>query len=718
MAKKTDTDIFETLDSPDSYRDFPLRYETVPKDGGGRGAEEGEHTFSYNYTPLYLNTYALAPCSMNMLSGAGEMMRRMFGNQLFAAICPDSVCDLMRMLTYEIGLIFPKDIVYFLGIGERYINKHTDRAINYFKHYIRYEGKMNYTKWLYYVFRPNKEPFCSYPVPSPVNYAGKTLSARSLPHTYSIGLSQLAMRLYCVRRPQYFMEVSLEVPIGNFGYTSPTSKQGSEVAADAICTVWKDGEERPNVLLLEQDMGTEPYAVLLRKLRDYGATSFFNAEVAANCSIVLSCHEILAADRKLLRPDHARFVALYLYLCAYASYGHGVNALANEDVDILLLMGDLGKNKDLHLFDKASDELYQGFCRAYCNFGILEDGSYLGISSLERIFSEFDYIRCHGWEEWNYLLLVMGYLTPDEHILCHCLTLGEIHRFLATYNGKTDDDLLVRLVYNQELCRTTRNRHLGFANAMLDVVYGRRGIEKRTVSTAKDAVNECTYLAPLFTGYSLFTCSSMLLTNYMPYILWDEESEPIQALLDALLLYYPDISDTYKPFSDFLDLTSGTTSHDFKKMNGLPYPFRLKHCYYSSAVTTQRESDVGNGDGLMAAGVRVCVEDISFDTAAYVRAFLFASYYAGTNPIKLVLLVDTVFDAMDFYTKHMSSSATVPLSRSDRCVVELYEDGNKGYLNSATSGILFLEKPLLRDSDCPNRLFGFNSSGQIVYMTP
>lgn len=721
------------LDSPRTFRMFPGRYGAPLSDGRKAGARK-EHMFFLNN---YFNSYALPSASLNLESGAGEVFRRLYGNRLYVAVKPRSLRDLIRLYAYETGLFSTGDLIYYLGISEGYVSDFIAQDMKRRLNLMRYEGAAAYTKWFYYVYRPKKEPYLSYPFPSPIDYAAKTLSARSIPHTYSIGLSQLTMRLYCVARPDYHMEFAAEVPLGNFRFTTPgRGKAGSELAADGLFRVWKGEETIPHVLLLEQDMGTEPYAVLLQKLRDYGATGFFSGEVAEKSRIILSCHKLLSADRSFSYP-FARFVALYFCMCAYTTFTCREDAFHNDSFDILAYILEKSRGrceeepydgkKLSALFSEADSLLYRNFYRGYFFYMAAGTDSLWGLK-LDDILSEIGFIRKKGYETAKDLFSLLGIYDYQGKYTSTSLTLGRIQEALSELSGYYDrePDLLMRLKYNQRLYGITREQYTGLCDAIIRVLHGLRSIDKKTYS---DQIDETMYFAPLFDGYSLYVCPSALLTNYMPYILWDTDSTEIQHLLGILGRYFPDALSAYTPFSPTLDLTNGTTSHRRYAKDGLAYPFRLRNCYRHSAPvkedamkweaaagtgsetgegiqgndttnTTERaernrdrteryrmnwdRADSG-GSNSMAAGF-VCVEDLDADAGAWVRAYQFMRFYAGDIPVKLVLLVDSISFARDFLFRLFQGHSRLKpgLIQSDRCRVSIFDkfDNPDGAIDS------------------------------------
>ena len=297
---------------------FPRRYGCSPLEEGAAGELANIRSLSALYL---LNRYVLAPDSTGQLDEAYEMYQRMFGEQEVDCISPESLRDLIRLHIYKTGLVSEPDLSYLFGIDSGSVRVILNVAANKTHNVVVYQGEdVNYTQRSYYMYCPDKEPFRSYPLDPAVDYAGKTLSPRSLPHTYSIGLSESYIRLYSVHRPCYRTEFSYEMPLGNFQYTAPgKGKAGAAVVVDAFGVVRDSRLERENsdvakVLLVEQDMGTENLGVLVGKLVDYSDTDYFDQRTSERCCMILSCHSILSINR-LVPPRNSRhdvleFVAL------------------------------------------------------------------------------------------------------------------------------------------------------------------------------------------------------------------------------------------------------------------------------------------------------------------------------------------------------------------------------------------------------------------------
>ena len=644
---------------------FPSRYPYPYPDQSGQGEGGGE---AENIC-LFLNHYVLSESCLSDIELVAEAFKRMYGARVMDLVKVDRIIDLLRLHIYKTGIFSALDLLYIFGLCDGYVSRDfIYREVNRYKNLNRYVGPVNFTQGNYYIYAPDREPYCSYPIPPVIDYAGKTLSTRSVPHTYSIGLSETYIRLYSIHRPRYQTEFLYEIPLGNFQYTNPgKGKSGSEVAVDALGMVY-DSEDKEadgtasHVLLLEQDMGTEPYRILTEKLRNYSFTDLYTNEASGKCSMVFSCHEILSI-RKLLplrsMPTMCDYIAVYFEICMLSSSVFGLSTNFDEN-DILPYLKGMQQVAELFVKEPL-DEMRAGMLYDYH----ARNKDFIHRHGREDTIAAVRKIPVQGAFAAEILFSCMGVLGADGSINADHLYVGDIEHFLPMMDN---DDMVTRTMYNRELYRKAYLRRTGFSRAVLDNIYHRR----RGRYAQEDMTS---FYAPMYKGYPIYTCATTLLTNNMPYILWDQESGEISYIYRILQECFEGIGAYYRLTKE-LDLSNGTLNHNKDYADGFPYTLRLRNCYEA------------NEDGKRYA---VCVEDYSMDMASSIRALLFARYYAGDMPIKLILLVDSYQQAFDFFRNELVDENGALIEQSPRCVVRIFDQDvnilDRGFSYSADNNL-------------------------------
>ncbi len=690
---------------------FPRRY-SEPSQGKGV-AGEWSNIRSLSSAGL-LNHYILPTAFLGRIDEVWEAYRRMYGEKVLSRISAETLRDLLRFQIYMTGLVSAPDLSYLFGIDYDYLHKMLEVGVTKSHNLLLYRGeKINYTQRSYYMYCPDKEPFCSYPVDPVVDYADKTLSARSLPHTYSIGLTESCIRLYSVHRSCYRTDFYNELPLGNYRYTEPgKGKAGAAVVVDAfgITRDTRLSEKGKNldiakVFLIEQDMGTESLSVLVGKLVDYSGTDYFDARTTEKCCMVFSCHSLLSIKKmvppNIPCPEGVDFVALfmfYAYRIGYLQHYDDMYALDHMDILPNLLDDTLYQDLDLSFGSGLFEILHKLFC---------EWSPFFGQFKVEEIAERIMKLPEQGAGLETILLTVMGVLDPLGRLNAEKLYLSEI---IPVLPHLADKETLLRTIYNQELYRTASMRHKGFAGAILDNIYRRR--------RGRYAYEDMTpFFSPIYKGFQVCTTATALLTNQIPYILWDRDSEEIKAITASLRNCFGKY-DLYHPLCRELDLSNGTIQQDSRYDDGFPFNLRFHNSY---SYSTEHGGEGGRS--------YVCVEDLSMDTAAYVRAVLFARYYAGPYPVKLVLLVDSFWDAIYFFkTEMLDAKKMQVVSQSPRCIVKIYPSytainpritlslpvPENGKMDFGISEILFLKKN--GSPDHPEKIFRIGSHGNVEFL--
>jgi len=293
-------------------------------------------------------------------------------------------------------------------------------------------------------------------------------------------------------------------------------------------------------------------------------------------------------------------------------------------------------------------------------------------------------------------------ITDTVYTCRKYLPLQVYQNFLRSY--PKDADYLVRLSYNRSLYGIAQTRHHGLAHAMLSVM-----LLKRAIHTPMDTIdqeNSVVFLNPVYQGYSIYTVATPLLSNYMPFLLWDRASEEIIYIETCISAYLPtDIRTfSYSVLSPKMDIGCGKLSFASIREGAYFPEGRFRHYYVSRQIT--------DSDPLTCL---FCIEDLDADAGAYCRAYLFLRYYRSPENLHLILLVDSPDSALTFYQDIVWGKRLGGFSQSPGCKVPLYaKDSYQGRcLSWRMPQLLFLERG--NSLYAETRLFGISENGCIVY---
>lgn len=573
------------------------------------------HEFSTRYfyiCSLYLNSYAI-PHSDIKFNPIGKLLfQRMLGHDILSDFSVNSLSDCIRALSYLIGFVTANDLSYFLGIDEIFLNTFFTRNAGEEKSFRRYKGCVNYTKWYYYIFNPDKRPFCDYPLPSPVKYAFKTLSSRALSHCYGTSLSQLTMLLYCAFHKSIKMNFETEVPLGNQGIRK--SKIGCEITVDCLCTITDTLEHTPvKYICIEQDTGSESFSVLINKIYGYYNSNLYSADKASSISIMFSCHKVLPSDKRLHLFSKTRYVALY----------HFFNIILQLPKDDSYLFIDLYPIGSLQETYYKSDRLSQsGFFEYYVYTGYeFLAGTKLNLYdvSINSFIKEINSISSWGLDAFTQFCRIIGFLDHNDNYINERLPLSYLEHFIMHYPDETD--LPSRVLFNKAQYSLSRHRLLGLSNALFQAISGKRviGSSRRSSILSTCHENNILYLNPLLNGFSIWSVPSVLATDYMSYILWDRNAHEIKFIESVL-----GINDNYfyAPLSPAIRTS----------LNNLE--IRFKNCYYTINNTIHKKF--------------ICIENIDADAGSFIRLQCYLSKCDSLNNMTIILLCDTKATALEF----------------------------------------------------------------------
>lgn len=678
--------------NPSDLRSLPYRYAQP------QISKTGDRPF-FCMNP-FLNIYSVPKDCILSKQDARSILSSLVGKELLSLLPQkSSFSDCIRLLTYAIGFFSAGDLAYYLGMDETFLRSFLAATEKSYHNLVRYKSRKNYNSYHYYLYKPASFPFICWSrlIPSPTSYAGKVISMRSIPHGYSTSLSCLMLDLWILRDPTCYFEFHPEVSLGN--YTDAATKSAAKVTMDALCILKDQERDLPRALIcLEQDMGTENYTTLLSKLYDYSQTFYFDDGSADGIYLVFSCNRLTAATPRKNIYEKKWHVALYALIRQLLSLQRKDNVLDGDMLSVLPASKRYWEN----LYRRGADAAL----KAIYSFGILpemEENSLFGIS-----LSEIDQCLLSLSEKipdiFSQFLAALGiYPSTARDPFNHTprLPLRVFREFLLVYPD--DADYLTRIQYNRFLYDTAMARHRGLALSILSVMLLMRSIRPRSGSAYTD--DSIVSLYPIYQGYSIYTVATPLLSNYMPYMLWDRSSEEIAYLESCLAPYLSaDIhSYTYSTLSPQMDIGRGGQSFS-SIQEGAYFPDgRFRH-YYSV--------NLPNADDTISAQ-QFCVEDLDGDTGAYCRAYLFLRYYAAPDALHLIMLVDSPDSALNFYTTVVWGKKLGEFSQSPRCRVPLYADGMMHSLSWDTPRLLFLERGnnILADK----RLFAILQDRSILY---
>ena len=676
---------------------FPYRY----------AHKTGMHSFFF-LNP-YLNRYAMPNGSVRSGQDAKKVLSFLLGDNLLSLLPPDpSFSDCIRLLSYGIGLFSAGDLTYYFGMDYTFMRSFLAATAKSYHNLIRYKSRKNFNTYHYYLYKPDTFPYINWKRSciSSVNYAGKKISPRSIPHIYSTSLSVLMMDLWNLRNKECYFEFHPEISLGN--YKDAAMKAMAKVTTDALCILRKNGNSNPHALIcLEQDMGTENYRILLNKLYDYSHTYYFDDKATNGIYILFSCNRLIAAKTNKLLSEKKWFVALYALFRLFLSLQHSTGNVLNKDM--LSAISSMNKYFE-NLCGRGSDAALE----AIHKYGICpapEEDSFLGVPLPEIdqcILSLAEKIP----DLIEQFLLSIGLFFPaGEDALgagMHSyyskqLPLRVLHEFLDVF--PQDTDYLARICYNKSLYDIALSRHRGLAQAILSVMLLKRTINTEACTMTQE--HSAIFLYPIYQGYSIYTVATPLISNYMPYMLWDRDSKEISYIESCISPYLlTNISSfSYSPLSPQIDIGRGGRSFS-NIQDGAYFPDgRFRHYYNATLPNID--------SGLLTQ--RFCVEDLDADTGAYCRAYLFLRYYCSLDPMHLIMLVDSPESAIDFYHDTIWGRKIKGFLQSSRCRVPLYakDTYDSHTLSWDIPRLLFLEKGNSPLAD--TRLFAITQKGSIVY---
>lgn len=683
---------------------FPFRY-------AHNTADQSSKTGMQSFCCLnpYLNRYSMPSGSVRSGQDARNVLSSLLGDSLLSLLPPDpSFSDCIRLLSYGIGFFSAGDLTYYFGMDYTFMRSFLAATEKSYHNLIRYKSKKNFNTYHYYLYKPAAFPYKSWSRSyiSPVSYAGKTISPRSIPHIYSGSLSVLMMGLWSLRKPAHYFEFHPEVSLGN--YRDAAVKSAAKVTMDALCILREQGHNYPHALIcLEQDMGTENYSTLLTKLYDYSQTYYFDDKAADGIYILFSCNQLIAAKTSKPMFEKKWFVALYALFRQLLALQHSTGDVLKEDM--LSVMSSLSKYLE-NLYRRGSVAAL-GTIHKYGVYPESGENSFFGVPFPEIdqcILSLADKIP----DLIGQFLTTIGLYFPaggdalssDKHSCYNKqLPLRVFHDFLDAF--PKDTDYLARISYNKSLYDIALSRHRGLAQAILSVM-----LLKRTINTHSGAITQehsVIFLYPVYQGYSIYTVATPLISNYMPYMLWDRDSKEISYLENCISSYLRlDITSfSYSPLSPQVDIGRGGLSFSCIQDGAYFSAGKFRH-YYCATLP--------NIDGTYSAQ-RFCVEDLDADTGAYCRAYLFLRYYCSPDDMHLIMLVDSPNSALAFYQDVVWGRKVREFSQSPRCKVSLYakDTYNDHFLSWDTSRLLFLERGNCLFAD--KRLFGISQNGSIIY---
>lgn len=656
----------------------------------------------------FLNRYALSSGCICSGQDAYKLLCSLLDEGLLSLLSSNpTFSDCIRILSYALGFFSAGDLKYYLGIDGMFLRSFLATTEKTYHNLVRYKLRKNYNNYHYYLYNPALYPFrgWSRAVPSPAAYAGKTISLRSIPHSYSTSLSILMMELWCIQKPAYQFEPHLEVSLGN--YKDAPGKHSAEITIDALCILNNRKNNKPQALIcLEQDMGTENYSVLLTKLYDYAQTDYFNSQAAENIYILFSCNRLIAARPGGSMYDKKWHIALYVLFRQLLSLQHKGKKLLDANMfSVLPSLEKYLENLCKRGETVALETIYEiGIFPELCQntlFGvsIQEVGQCLLslVGKVSDLFTQF--LSAIG-------LYLPGGRAPfiDDDFLTgkNSLPLQVYRDFLLAYPH--DTDYLSRISYNKSLYDIAHTRHHGLAHAILSVM-----LLKRAINTHMDTINRqnsVVFLYAVYQGYSLYTIATPLLSNYMPYLLWDRTSREITYIENNISAYLSADINTFSYSTLSPEMSIGYERLSFTNIReGAYFPKgRFRHYYMSQQIANCQSSTHS-----------FCIEDLDADTGAYCRAYLFLRYYCDPENLHLILLVDAPESALAFYRDIVWGKRLGTFAQSPGCRVSLY--AQKNYVEHSlcrhTPQLLFLERGNNLYAD--KRLFGVSENGDIIY---
>ena len=611
---------------------------------------EGEGGGVACYVNHFLNRYCPSPC------GTGAVQTYL--NQ------PNELplSDILLYLSFHVGIISAGDILYYFGLPgvqvRRCIKELVGKGI-----LLELTGVDSFRNKNYYVYT-KKALLCglSYEREHIIELNVRNLKERSLAHSYGISLSLLTMSLYCVTYPSYRFHYVLERSLGSM--TSYNAKTGATVCADAIIYCSHHGKPCLSVYL-EQDMDTERLSVLLDKLYQYFQTDIYQLSKKDSCCLLFSVYKCHYVNKNAgISYSKAHYIGLYLlfyiYLCEkYGDKEDGANIIFSFN------LCEFYEKRCRILRKSLADKLFQD--TEICN------RSYFGVGWDKIVLAVQDLLD-NGQDVLEEFLLCVGAIGYEKKPGLFSATLPVLQDYIQMYDDM-EKGIKARICHSMPIIKAAKRRHFHFGRKLIDAFLD----------------GSSPYLAPMCGGYRVYTMPSHLLTNEMPYILWDRESKEIQMLERYLSSCYGELV-FYEKTSPLIPCSNKSSTF----YN--PYDICLRNYYQFDSIP------------------KVCIEDISNDTSALLRSFLFVRYgHIGPEPVHLLLLVDSLEDALSFFTNYIyNPDSGMNLSRAADADVILHPANNENSLiRTDCSQIIFLQKRVSAITD--NKLFYFRKDLTVIF---
>ena len=588
---------------------------------------------------LYLNRYSLMGTASASIYGRDGLGALLFSEEP-GFDKTDSLSDFLRLLSYKLGLLNVSDLSYYLGLDRNVLHNQLGR-LNRIGAFRSYKGVPSYAGSTYHIIDQTGQDY-RYLVDSGIEtsfpFTAKYIPRSSLPHTYGCSLSQMLIRLYRLAGRDYTMTFSTERSIGNL-LQSARGKQIAEVTIDALGRIQHpDGHE--SLLCVEYDTGTERYTTLLQKFRDYGYTELYTEKAAKQAAILFSYSESGASAKfNMTLSPYLAYAALYALLYICITECDRISAISS--VPLLPYCRELA---DVHRTQDRVRELAEPYVRGLCR-EICHRELYLTAGISENVLYDVLFspaiVHHKAFEEFTYLTgsrdHLGRYLASDS-------TLNTLQDYIISLKD-IPEGILIRLDYNMRMYGQCSKRRKGLVKAILKEI----SAETRRIDRHLDRVYEAegiplpdnrVHFSPLLAGYSCYMYPLQLITNQMPYVLWDRQSQEILRVERIIREYIGE--NLYKVLPDEPILTAAGDKIRFRNS-------------YSSM------NDSGDSVSLC-----IHVEDLA-DIGAQLRIIRgFSSLFLPKHDILIVILVDNWLEARDFENKFLSLLPGYILDQTDR----------------------------------------------------
>lgn len=547
--------------------------------------------------------------------------------------CPEvirsssSLPTFLMSLCMEYGTLSPSDLSRLLGLSLPSVSVAICRNRDHFLR--RNLPRKSFDAWRCVAlnFRSKKVREMARHFSNPVLPDKGALKTRHLSHEYALSLSCLLLSLGTSRETGGTVEFHREASIGNF--RDAASKHGAEITVDCLCKmqIYLDGKFT-KIIFLEQDMGTENFRILARKLYDYAQTDFFSAKAAEAVTILISYGPLSCADphRPACPADHP--LGLVLLLRAFhQTVLQGRPDLCEERILSARLDAYLDGISKRGIVRECADSLASSVADAFT----------LGKDGMRRLFFDLCMSR-HARKDARRLLFASVPLltgnsrkaTLDELLLC------------AVRLAQMGKDAVTSLLYEASASRRAYLRRLGFSLTLCRISERMDSfVDHGGVGLNRD--NSWQFLAPLAAGQQVFLTPTAQIDGCVPFLCPSESALPFRMIRDAILSSCGAGKSTavsFRPLSGEIPLDSAST---------LP-SLRLRNEF--------RVSSVGGED------LTFCAENLSLDSGAAFRARLFCAHGSETPPVQLVLIVSNEVEAFDFLANYFGISCPMASCKS------------------------------------------------------